>query len=119
MLPPKSRYEPPQHTCAPPAPAIGRWEGLGGLACDCIRKAAGKAYQESRLILAPRAGTVRRLPFLYSQGDYDKAAYKQRNVIERIFCRLEDWRRIATRFDRNIRAFMGAIALAATVIWWL
>ncbi|TCP75600.1 hypothetical protein C8J31_1311, partial [Rhizobium sp. PP-CC-2G-626] len=28
-------------------------------------------------------------------------------------------RRIATRFDRNIRNFMGAIALAATVIWWL
>ncbi|PYE31741.1 hypothetical protein C8J37_110123, partial [Rhizobium sp. PP-WC-1G-195] len=25
----------------------------------------------------------------------------------------------ATRFDRNIRNFMGAIALAATVIWWL
>ncbi|TCQ03759.1 DDE family transposase, partial [Rhizobium sp. PP-F2F-G36] len=45
--------------------------------------------------------------------------YKQRNVIERMFCRLKDWRRIATRFDRNIRNLMGAIALAATVIWWL
>ncbi|WP_422038441.1 IS5 family transposase [Rhizobium sp. PP-CC-3G-465] len=53
------------------------------------------------------------------QYEYDKATYKQRNVIERMFCRLKDWRRIATRFDRNIRNFMGAIALAATVIWWL
>jgi len=53
------------------------------------------------------------------QYDYDKAIYKQRNVIERMFCRIKDWRRIATRFDRNIKNFMGAIALAATVIWWL
>ncbi len=53
------------------------------------------------------------------QYEYDKAIYRQRNVIERMFCRLKDWRRIATRFDRNIKNFMSAIALAATVIWWL
>ena len=51
--------------------------------------------------------------------EYDKAIYKQRNVIERMFCRLKDWRRLATRFDRNIKNFMAAIALAAAVIWWL
>ena len=39
--------------------------------------------------------------------------------IERMFCRLKDWRRIATRFDRNIKNFIAAIALAAAVIWWL
>ena len=53
------------------------------------------------------------------QYDYDKAIYKQRNIIERMFCRLKDWRRIATRFDRNLKNFMGAIAIAATVTWWL
>ena len=53
------------------------------------------------------------------QYDYDKATYKQRNIIERMFCRLKDWRRIATRFDRNIKNFFAAVALAATVIWWL
>ena len=53
------------------------------------------------------------------QYDYDAAIYRQRNVIERMFCRLKDWRRIATRFDRNLKSFMGAIALAASVIWWL
>jgi len=53
------------------------------------------------------------------QYDYDKAIYKQRNIIERMFCRLKDWRRIATRYDRNIKNFMAAIALAATVIWWI
>ncbi|MBL8649856.1 MAG: transposase, partial [Sphingopyxis sp.] len=40
-------------------------------------------------------------------------------VIERAFCRFKDWRRVATRFDRNIKTFMATIAIAATVIWWL
>jgi transposase len=53
------------------------------------------------------------------QYDYDKAIYKQRNVIERMFCRLKDWRRIHTRFDRKAKNFLAAIALAVTVIWWL
>src|ERR1700730_14727638 len=37
-----------------------------------------------------------------TQYNYDKAIYKQRNIIERMFCRFKDWRRIATRFDRNL-----------------
>ena len=39
-----------------------------------------------------------------------KTVYRQRNIIERMFCRLKDWRRIATRFDRNIKNFIAAIA---------
>jgi transposase len=53
------------------------------------------------------------------QYDCDKAVHKQRNFIERMFCGIKDWRRIATRFDRNVKNFMAAVALAATVIWWL
>ena len=40
-----------------------------------------------------------------------------------MFCRLKDWRRIATRYDQlaaNFAAnFAGAATLAALVIWWL
>lgn len=50
------------------------------------------------------------------QYDYDRAIHKQRNVVERMFCRFKDWCRIATRFDRNIKNFMAAIAIAAAVI---
>jgi len=53
------------------------------------------------------------------QYDYDRTIYKQRNVIERMFCRFKDRRRIATRFDRNLKNIMGAIGLAAPVIFWL
>jgi transposase len=50
---------------------------------------------------------------------YNTKTYKQRNLFERMFGRLEDWRRIATRYDRCARIFMSAICIAATVILWL
>jgi transposase len=39
--------------------------------------------------------------------------------IEIMFGRLKDWRRVATRYDRCPKAFFSAVALAATVIFWL
>jgi len=50
---------------------------------------------------------------------YDKRRYKKRNRIEIMFGRLKDWRRVATRYDRCPKVFMSAIALAATVLFWL
>ena len=50
---------------------------------------------------------------------YDKRRYKRRNRIERMFGRLKDWRRVAKRYDRSQTVFLSAIALAATVIFWL
>jgi transposase len=53
------------------------------------------------------------------QYAYDRIVYRQRNIVERMFCRLKDWRRIATRYDRKLSIFFSAVALAAAVIWWL
>jgi transposase len=50
---------------------------------------------------------------------YDKALYRQRHRIETMFGRLKDWRRIATRDDRCATIFLGAISLAAIVIFSL
>ena len=50
---------------------------------------------------------------------YDKRRYKRRNRIERMFWRLKGWRRIVTRYDRSPTVFLSAIAVAATVIFWL
>jgi len=50
---------------------------------------------------------------------YDEVLYKQRNLVERMFGRLKDWRRIATRYDRCAHTFMSAICIAATVIFWV
>jgi transposase len=49
---------------------------------------------------------------------HDALAYKARNRIERAFCRLKDWRRIATRYDKLANNFASAVAIAATIIWW-
>ena len=50
---------------------------------------------------------------------FSKVLYRGRNAIERMFCRLKDWRRIATRYDKLATNFMAAIYLAAAVTWWL
>ena len=50
---------------------------------------------------------------------YDKRRYKRRNRIEIMFGRLKNWRRVATRYDCCPKVFLSAIALAATVIYWL
>jgi transposase len=49
---------------------------------------------------------------------HDAEAYRDRNLIERAFCRLKDWRRIATRYDKLAINFASAVAIAAIVIWW-
>ena len=50
---------------------------------------------------------------------FNKHAYKGRNVIERTFCRLKDFRRIATRYDKLARNFLASVHIAALVAYWL
>ena len=45
--------------------------------------------------------------------------YRDRNAIERMFGRLKDFRRIATRYDRNAHNFLAALCLVATLCYWL
>jgi transposase len=48
----------------------------------------------------------------------DRRAYKRRNTIERLFCRLKNWRRIATRYDRLARNYLAGLALVSAVTAW-
>jgi transposase len=45
--------------------------------------------------------------------------YRSRNAIERMFGRLKDFRRVATRYDRLAQNFLAAVCLAATICYWL
>jgi transposase len=49
---------------------------------------------------------------------YDPVAYRNRNAIERMFCRLKDFRRIATRYDKRADNFLSAVLIASAVTWW-
>ena len=50
---------------------------------------------------------------------HDARAYRQRNLVERMFCRLKDYRRVATRYDKLARNFLAGTLIAAALIWWL
>jgi transposase len=50
---------------------------------------------------------------------FDKNSYKQRHRIENAFCRLKDFRRIATRYDRLARNFLSSVCLIAAIVWWI
>ena len=48
---------------------------------------------------------------------YDKDLYKARHLIENFFAKLKQYRAIATRYDKRAVHFLGAVHLAAAVIW--
>ncbi len=47
----------------------------------------------------------------------DKHLYQARHLIENFFAKLKQFRAITTRYDQTARNFLGAIYLAASVIW--
>jgi transposase len=51
------------------------------------------------------------------QRQFDAHQYKNRNLIERFFCRIKQFRRIATRYDKLAKRFASFVALAAIIIW--
>jgi len=76
----------------------------------------GDAVREALLlrgilpVIPPRAN--RREP-----AECDFRAYRERNRIERMFNRLKQYRRIATRYDKTALSYLGFLCLAATQLW--
>ena len=85
--------------------------------------AADRAYDSDalrRLLLA--RGTrpvIPNAPYRKRLHPFDPEAYKRRNLVERAFCRLKDFRRVATRYDKLACTYAAAICIAAIVSWWL
>jgi transposase len=48
---------------------------------------------------------------------YDQVTYKGRNVVERSFARLKQWRGLATRYDKLAIVYRAAALLAAVITW--
>jgi transposase len=51
------------------------------------------------------------------QRTYDKDIYKARHLIENFFCKLKQFRAIATRYDKTAKNFLSAIHLVSIAIW--
>ena len=43
--------------------------------------------------------------------------YNNRNLVERLWARLKEWRAVATRYAKTARSFMSVLCLAATFDW--
>jgi transposase len=49
---------------------------------------------------------------------FDRSAYRERNVVERLINRLEQWRRIATRYEKRA-ANDGAMSTITAILLWV
>ena len=87
------------------------------------RLVADKAYDADRLRqwLADRSivSVIPARATRVSVYAVNKAAYRRRNIIERMIGRLKNRKRIATRYDRLAVNFMAAITLVALAAQWL
>ena len=48
---------------------------------------------------------------------YDRAAYRRRGRVERLWGRLKEWRAVATRYEKTAAAFLGVLHVAAMMDW--
>ena len=48
---------------------------------------------------------------------FDKVIYKKRNVVERCFNRLKQWRDLATRYAKRASLYQASLVLIAAIIW--
>jgi putative transposase len=72
--------------------------------CDRIAEIGGEP------VIPPKQNRTFKRP-------YDAELYKERNVIERFFNKLKQFRRVAIRYDKLLANFMGFVKLAAIAIW--
>lgn len=49
--------------------------------------------------------------------DFDSEDYKNRDVVERAFNKLRNWRGLATRYDKHALTYRGGMVLASIVLW--
>jgi transposase len=82
---------------------------------------ADKGDDAEARVLAPlrEAGKVAVIPpkrHRTEPRDYDRDLYQARHLIEHFFCKLKQFRAIATRYDKRKRNFLAGVYLAATAI---
>jgi transposase len=48
---------------------------------------------------------------------HDREKYRWRNLVERLFNKLKNWRRVATRYDKTQESYLGFVNLVAVLQW--
>ena len=81
---------------------------------------ADKAFDSNsiRALVAER-GAVAVIPSKADRSTripHDAEMYKWRHLVENFFCKIKEFRRIATRYDKTDTSFAAALSLVATVL---
>ena len=79
-----------------------------GYDADAIREEIEAAGVEAVI----PAKSNRRVPI-----PHDLQKYRWRNLVERLFSKLKNWRRVATRYDKTRESYLGFVALASIKLW--
>jgi transposase len=82
------------------------------------KRAPGHASLIAAAILGVVAGLLTKTD-QPRQPSFDKAAYRQRNHVERMVNRLKGWRRVATRYEEREVNYLAMVTIAAIVLLWL
>jgi transposase len=100
-----------------------RWGGRGAFVRSAWWLLGDRGYDSDRFRDALQAKGVQPcIPGRKARNEpvrYDKRSDRRQSRIEIMFGRLKDWRRVATRYDRCPTVFFSAVALAATIFFWL
>jgi transposase len=86
------------------------------------RLIADRAFDADARVLKPlaaasKSAVIPPLPNRREPREFDHDLYKARHLIENFFCKLKQFRAIATRYDKTARNFLAAIHLVAAMIW--
>jgi transposase len=79
-----------------------------GYDADAIRAELAAAKVEAVI----PAKSNRRIPI-----PHDRSKYRWRNLVERLFSKLKNWRRVATRYDKTRESYLGFVSLASAFLW--
>ena len=72
-----------------------------------LRRTIG--LMSAKAVIPPRANRIETIR-------WSKAIYRHRNLVERFFCRIKHYRRIATRYDKLVERFASFVSLVAAMV---
>lgn len=84
------------------------------------RVVGDKGYSSRKIRLYLRRRGIRlTIPHKSNErrGKFDKSVYRQRNLVERCFNRLKQFRRIATRYEKNAQNYLAMLTLSSILLW--
>lgn len=85
---------------------------LGDKAYDSAALRSRLRERGTKAVIPNRSNRKRKFRF-------SKRQYRERHKIENAFCRLKDYRRIATRYDKLAVNFAASVYLVAAIVWWI